>query len=410
MFSRRMLLASTAALAAGCNFLNSPSEAPSLSLETELNWATRRSLGSSSSPKDVMDSLRRNDAYPYSPKQGKYQLTLRPLEGSSSFDDLQAQIENLEADLVTLGPVSAREMGERGVLLPLDRFSGADGSDFEREFFPAVLDQFRQGSLYALPVSALLEMAYFDVPYFAERGVPPMDSTWDWDDLVENASRLTQRGNDGKVTRWGLATQNIGLWWALWQNEADVLDPATLQCRLREPAAIEALQFVHDLLHAHWVSPPLIRLDLANLFPPPGIVYSYPPVSPGEGIYRLAELPQGRVHAAPVHGDLGIGIASRTEKPELAYTALRGVVHAMQELVELPAAKESIARLEEFRKDLRPEEVAAIQRSMEYSRPSAQDTAQLHTMYDLTESIVQGDDVATVVNQACSLLREYQQA
>lgn len=409
MLTRRALIASTSALAAGCGFFDPPSEAPSTLQETELNWATRRSLGSFATAEDVMVALQEKEGNPFGPKLGRYQLTPRQLERSASFDDLEAQIESLQADLVTVGHVSARVLGERGALLPLDRFSGTDGSDFERNFYPAVLAQFRQGSLYALPVSVLLEMAYYDARYFAERGVPPMDSAWDWDDLVESALRLTQRDSGGSVTRWGLATQNIGLWWALWQNEADLLDPSTLQCRLREPAAVAALQFVHDLLHAHRVSPTLARLDLAKLFPPPAIFYSYPPVRPSSGSFRLAELPRGRVHATPVHGEIGIGIAARTEKPEAAYMALRGVVHAMQELVEVPAAKDAIARLAESRQDLRPEEVAAIQRSMDHSHPSAQDTAQLHTMYEITEAIVRGDDVATVANQACSLLREYQQ-
>ena len=410
MFSRRTLLASSAALAAGCSFFNSPPKAPSLLQETELIWATRTSLSSFVSPNDVMVALQKDAGQHYGPIQGKYRLTPREIEGSSTLEDLAAKIESLNADLVTVGHVSARGLGERGVLLPLDRFGGAEGTEFEREFYPSVLDQFRQGSLYALPVSVLLEMAYYDAPYFAERGVPPIDSSWDWDSLVENALRLTIRDNDGTVTRWGLATQNIGLWWALWQNEADVLDLDSLQCRLREPAALEALQFVHGLLHAHRVSPPLIRLELAKLFPPPAIVYSYPPVRPGQGSYRLAELPRGKIQGAPVHGDIGIGIAVRTEKPEVAYRALRGVIHAMQEHVEVPAEKESIARLDEFRKDLQPGEVMAIQQSMAHSRSSAQKTSQLHAMSTMVDGILHGDDVATVVNQACSIVREYQES
>ena len=96
-------------------------------------------------------------------------------------------------------------------------------------------------------------MMYYDAGYFAVEGVLPVNSSWDWDDLVENAQKLTRRSENGTVARWGLATHMVGIWWALWQNGADVLNRETLQCRLQEPAAIEALHFFRDLLHIHRV-------------------------------------------------------------------------------------------------------------------------------------------------------------
>ena len=41
----------------------------------------------------------------------------------------------------------------------------------------------------------------------------------------------------------------------------------TRQCRLPEPAAVEALQFVHDLLHKHRVSPLAEMRDLWDYIP-----------------------------------------------------------------------------------------------------------------------------------------------
>ena len=55
-------------------------------------------------------------------------------------------------------------------------------------------------------------MVQYDPKYFEESGVPPVDSSWDWDDLVENAVKLTQRDDDGEVRRWGLVTQHHGNW------------------------------------------------------------------------------------------------------------------------------------------------------------------------------------------------------
>ena len=127
-----------------------------------------------------------------------------------------------------------------------------------------------RGALYALPVDARPLVAYYDADYFSLNELPPMDSSWDWDDLVESARKLTRRGTEGRVTRWGLAAHTNQLWWALWQNEAEAVDAQTLQCRLQEPAAIAALQFVRDLLHTHRVSPLAFSMDLHKSKPPAG--------------------------------------------------------------------------------------------------------------------------------------------
>ena len=64
---------------------------------------------------------------------------------------------------MTVWPHEARWWGENGLLLPLDRFSGAGESELNQEFFPTVLNQYRRdGALYALPVDAAPLMLYYD--------------------------------------------------------------------------------------------------------------------------------------------------------------------------------------------------------------------------------------------------------
>lgn len=103
------------------------------------------------------------------------------------------------------------------------------------------------------------------LPTLGIRGVAPPDETWTWDDLVANAVKLTQRDDDGNLTRWGFMPHFHGLWWALWQNEAEVTDPVTGRCRLLDQSATESLQFCHDLLHDHRVAPPVGERDMGVL-------------------------------------------------------------------------------------------------------------------------------------------------
>ena len=422
MLSRRTLIGSTAVLAAGCGFLDSPSKVSGPRQETSLNLAFSDSIyslvGQGVAPiekyRQAVAELAEDADDPYGFEQGRYSLALRRVGTWPGLDEFAALLEDLEADLVTVASYDAQALGERGVLLPLDRFSGTDGPDIEQEYYPNVLSQFRaNGALYALPVGVRPQVLYYDAAQFRREGVPPVDSNWDWDALVANAAKLTKRRADGAVARWGLATHSNGLWWALWQNEADAVDPDTLRCRLQEPAAIEALQFYRDLLHTYRVSPALYR-ELGKLIfelgTPPAMVYSLDPKRPSHGDFRLAEIPSGKVRAVPVLGDFGIAIAARTVNPEAAYSALRGLANVMQKYVTVPAQREAVAMLGETRQDLRPEEVVALQQSMENESGWPQTGVQLRADRYLVEALVDGDDVATVVNQACSIVREYQQA
>ena len=411
MLSRRVMMASAAAFAAvGCGPLESLFSGPSVPKETELTWVSRRLVGLDD-PQQIVATLAADDENPEGSQRGRYRLKLRNLALAPSWDDLNAW-RGLEADLLTVSAEEAKVLGENGVLLPLERFSGTDRAALNSAFFPGVLNQFQaQGSLYALPASALPLMVYYDADYFALKQVSPVQGNWRWDELARHAMKLTDRGEDGVVRRWGLSAHSQ-IWWALWQNEAAMVDSRTLQCRLQEPAAVEAIQFVSGLLHRDRVSPPLLNMDLVRMTPPPAIVYTNPPLRPNYGSYRLAEIPHGKVRAVPVRAGVGVGIAANTEKPEAAFTALKGLVHAMQRHAAVPAGREAIERLGEIQKGLRPEEVTAIQRSMDAEREMPrmpQGAPELYTMAALVEGIVRGDDVSTVVNQACSLLREYQQ-
>ena len=435
MLTRRTLIASTAVLAAGCGGLDIPFPELGAPKVTPLTWVSRSIAELNTGPgiasfEEKLRRMERNladdDESPFGPARGRYSLALQYDEryaGPYSDPDteqfrkpehLAAWLEEVEVDLVTLWPEEARALGERGVLLPLDRFGGVEGSDIEREFFSPQLDAFREnGALYALPVGAHPLMLSYDVEYFAQVGVAPPDSSWDWDDLVENALKLTLREENGTVTRWGLAAHMGNLWWVLWQNEAVMVDALTSQCRLQEPAAIEALEFFRELIHTHRVSPAAFSTDLSGIIDdpkgaPPAMLYNTAYRGYSRLNYRWAELPRGKVQSTQVRTDPGIAIVAQTAKPEVAYRALRGLLKTMQSYVGVPSEREAVARLGQFRSELRPEEVAAIQQSMEYGRAEPDDAARRRAIYYMAEALVRGDSVASAVNLGCSILYENQ--
>jgi multiple sugar transport system substrate-binding protein len=360
----------------------------------------------------ALTALSEDEENPVGPKRGRYQLSLKFLREIDSPEELELWIEDNQVDLITVDQWGATAMGENGLLLPLDQLTGADGPALTQSFYPLVLDQYRQGALYALPLDALPVMLNYYPPYFREEPLPP-DGSWNWDDLVESAAALTRRKEDGSVARWGVIPHFHGLWWALWQNEAVAVDPDTQACRLQEPAATEALQFIHDLIHTHRVTP-AVEEDLWKfVFQPtgqtPAMVYTWIPMHDLQRKYRVAALPRGKVQAVPIWSSMGIAITSRTKHPEAAYTALKALVGMMQASVHVPAQKEAVARLGELRPELAPEEVEAYQQSMAHGREWFSDvSAARYAMHEVWGMLVRGDDVASIVNEGCSLVSEFQ--
>ena len=251
MLSRRTLLAGTAVLAAGCGGLDLSLPGLRPRQQVPLTWVSRPHTGLTNELglmsferrlQRIVQELAADTESPFSPARGRYRLFLRYVEhyagpysdpNAEQFRDLEVLREWLgetEADLVTLWDDEVRALGEMGVLLPLDRFGGVDGADFEEAFYAPALDPFREnGMLYALPADVFPLMLFYDADYFAQMGLAPPDETWNWDILVENARKLTQREDDGTVSRWGIAMhQNFLPWWALWQNEAELADALTL--------------------------------------------------------------------------------------------------------------------------------------------------------------------------------------
>ena len=408
MLTRRALIGSTAVLATGCGFLESRFSPPSLPEETPLTWAVSR-VFQEEMPWLAEQRLMVDKENSNGPKLGGYSLARRNVEGYPDLGELVKILREMEADLVNVDTFNVQGLVEKGVLLPLDDFSGAEETSLNQEFYPSTLEQFRiDETLYALPINARPLMMHYDATLFAAEGVPPMDSSWDWEDLVRTAELLVRRDEDGVIKRWGLAAHNYGIWWALWQNKAEVVDPTSGECRLRDSAAIEALNLVRELFHTQRVSPAALGRNLwDNLHInglPPAMMHSQHAKTYRRD-YRLAELPRGRVQVVPVEAEMAMAIVADTPKPEVAYLALRGLVDVMQELVNIPAKREVIARLGELKKDLQEDEIVTIQQSMEHGRGMPRHSRARRAMDKALEALVRGDDIIAAVNEACSLVR-----
>lgn len=205
MLSRRAFLASAAVLTAGCGGLDFSLPNLRSRQQVPLTWVSRPYTGLineldllsfEGKLQKIVSQLAADTQSPFSPGQGGYRLFLQYYEhyaGSYSdpnaeqyrkIDHLAAWLGEIEADLVTLSPNEVRALGEMGVLLPLDRFGGADGADLEQEFYAPVLEPFRaNGTLYALPADTF-PLMLFMMPTtlrrwaWSRRTIPGIGTSW----------------------------------------------------------------------------------------------------------------------------------------------------------------------------------------------------------------------------------------
>jgi multiple sugar transport system substrate-binding protein len=89
---------------------------------------------------------------------------------------------------------------------------------------------------------------------------PYPDDDLTWDEFLAKAQRLTVTEGD-QITQFGTSLAWLQAWWAwpmlLAAEGVDVVDSRTnpTKCTLDAPEAVEALQFLQDLIYTHKVAP-----------------------------------------------------------------------------------------------------------------------------------------------------------
>jgi multiple sugar transport system substrate-binding protein len=165
---------------------------------------------------------------------------------------------------------NVRGYASEGRLAPLDAFIERDGFDLS-DFYPRLLELSRyQGSYFGLPRDNDTKVIFYNRTLFQDAGLEPPRRDWTWTDLRNLANRLNRRDAAGRPLVHGFAFE-ANEWWQIWvwQNGGAVFDDPfePRQVRLSEPAAVDALQFLADLVHADRVTPPLdVLLDSGAIF------------------------------------------------------------------------------------------------------------------------------------------------
>ncbi len=175
---------------------------------------------------------------------------------STYFDRLQTQwAGGVSPDVMFLNNVPS--YASRGVLAELDDLVETSGFDISG-YHPDMLRIFMlDGNLHGFPRDNDTTVLYYNMDLFDEAGVAYPDDTWDWDTLREAASALTVRDDAGRNMQYGvvLEANKYPNW--VHQNGGLIFDDpvAPTHFHLAEPAAVEAIQFIADLINVDGSAP-----------------------------------------------------------------------------------------------------------------------------------------------------------
>ncbi len=245
---------------------------------------------------------------------------------------------DLQLDVVRIDIQELAAFVAEGALLDLEPFFAADPGFDAGAYFESTLAAIRdpRGHLYGLPSTFTPYVMYANLDLLEDAGIERPSPDWSWEDFHAIVRRTTRDDDgDGRPEQYGVSLtqwlQAVAPW--IWQNGGELLAADGGRSLLGEPAAVDALAFLHGLLHrehlasfdasfANQLSQGLFQAGRAALYGPVGYWETYRFKSIREFRWDVLPLPRGLRAATAVA--MTVYVVPRTARdPELAYRFLR---------------------------------------------------------------------------------------
>lgn len=151
-------------------------------------------------------------------------------------------------DIALIGARWVPEFVSLGLIEPLDRYITRD---FRQLFVPSIINQgaVYLGRTFGLPVATSTRAMYYNLDIFEAAGIEEPPETWD--ELMEAGKAINALDEDfygfGLQGGDGLET-NTYFYYFVWGNGGDLYNPSRTASALNEDTAIEALEFIKQLI------------------------------------------------------------------------------------------------------------------------------------------------------------------
>jgi multiple sugar transport system substrate-binding protein len=144
-----------------------------------------------------------------------------------------------------------------GFLLDITDWAARDNFSFDR-FVPAIVETYSAGGRhYGIPKDLDSIGLFYNKAMFDAAGLDYPTADWTWEDLREAARKLTIVEN-GTTVQWGIALYDstyVVQFPFIIQNGGYILNEEKNATGFGEPEAIEAVQFIRDMITVDNVSP-----------------------------------------------------------------------------------------------------------------------------------------------------------
>ncbi|MGI8586498.1 MAG: ABC transporter substrate-binding protein [Chloroflexia bacterium] len=107
-------------------------------------------------------------------------------------------------NVVQIYDIGTQRMIDSHRVLPVQDFMDKEKSDMLKDIEPNVARYYTvNGKLYSMPFNSSAPVMYYDRNAFKAAGLDPDKPPQTYDEVFADAQKLTQKGADGKVTRYG---------------------------------------------------------------------------------------------------------------------------------------------------------------------------------------------------------------
>ncbi len=166
-------------------------------------------------------------------------------------------------DVAVLDTPELFSLLDQHAIIPLDNLiAQGGGTAWLDDFYSALLLNERAGGhVYSIPWQRSTPIFFYNKDMFRKAGLDPNKPPKNWNELVQDAEKLTVRDANGNVTQWGVEIPAVDTSpWVfqgfLIEAGAKYFDPNGKWVKFNSPEAVHALRFILDLQDKYKVHPP----------------------------------------------------------------------------------------------------------------------------------------------------------
>lgn len=199
----------------------------------------------------------------YTKSQSKVRVKLFKVPQSAYGNKMLIMLASRTApDVMRVDHYNFPALVKKDYFYPLDKLAAADPEFKPEEFFPSTLEESKHnGKLYALNVLFGGVILYYNKTMVQQAGLEDpfqlwKKGEWTWDRFLDHAKKMTQRGANGKFTRFGASIPVFPTYLGTIRSlGGEIMDPTCTQVLLGKGKSVEAWRFWYNLRYKHKAAP-----------------------------------------------------------------------------------------------------------------------------------------------------------